>query len=373
MELASRFWMAAALIALAISCGGGGGSGGNAGSERGQCYPNHTCNDGLECLRNVCVRGNSGDGSAGVGGNPPTGGPGGTAGPLGAAGSTAGVGGGTAGAGGGIAGTGGGAAGAGGGAGASGMTGTAGIGTGGTNSTTGSAGQGAAGSANDGQPCVLPTSTTGDCNPTCAQSCGTDQGCLDSCCQTGTTTKMGEMCGGQCVDVTKDPSNCGTCGNTCGAGDVCRQAGEGSMPIGPYVCKPWCHTSPPPASIVAACSNLCSMMGPECADPLVWPFPRPPDVSRGAGGSHAWSSADACQKNCLMWAGYTGPCADMVAALANCWAHYFVCAFGIAELGSNVYLPGGTCEFRPSNCPNSPPACSMSENAAWTCVNQCAD
>ena len=31
-----------------------------------------------------------------------------------------------------------------------------------------------------------------------------------------------ELCDGQCVDLATDPNNCGSCGNQCAAGEVCR-------------------------------------------------------------------------------------------------------------------------------------------------------
>lgn len=43
------------LLLLAAGCGGGGGRPA-VGEERGACYPNETCNDGLTCLSSFCVR-----------------------------------------------------------------------------------------------------------------------------------------------------------------------------------------------------------------------------------------------------------------------------------------------------------------------------
>ena len=81
---------AAAIVAL----GCGGSSGAAPGSERGACFPNATCDQGLTCLSNFCVRvdvdGASGaSGSAGAGGN--AAGAGGVAGAGGTGGSSGGA------------------------------------------------------------------------------------------------------------------------------------------------------------------------------------------------------------------------------------------------------------------------------------------
>ncbi|HXJ23613.1 MAG TPA: hypothetical protein VMT03_25580 [Polyangia bacterium] len=49
-------WLASALIACLLGCGGGGSeSGVPAGRESGPCYSDKTCNAGLACVANVCV------------------------------------------------------------------------------------------------------------------------------------------------------------------------------------------------------------------------------------------------------------------------------------------------------------------------------
>lgn len=50
----TRFaWCSLLIGAVAIGCGGGGGKA--AGTERGPCYGNGTCNAGLVCLSDLCV------------------------------------------------------------------------------------------------------------------------------------------------------------------------------------------------------------------------------------------------------------------------------------------------------------------------------
>jgi len=155
-ELGPSLLIALSLVAFGIGCGGDGG-GKAAGVEGGACYPNDTCNNGLDCSlpSKICVRPPTG--SAGTGGGAGTTGAGGSAsaGTTGAAGTT-GVAGNAAGGTGGSAsaGTSGsaGTTGAAGTTGSAGTTGTAGAsghgGTGGSGGTTGSAGTG--GSAGSG-------------------------------------------------------------------------------------------------------------------------------------------------------------------------------------------------------------------------------
>ena len=135
-ELGPSLLIGLSLVAFGIGCGGGDGGGKAAGVEGGACYPNDTCNNGLDCSlpSKICVRPPTG--SAGTGGGAGTTGAGGSAsgGTTGAAGTT-GVAGNAAG------GTGGSAS-----AGTSGSAGTTGTaGTSGSAGTTGAAGAGGRG------------------------------------------------------------------------------------------------------------------------------------------------------------------------------------------------------------------------------------
>jgi len=144
----SAWWSGSVLFALLVA-GCGGSSGPATGSERGPCYGNGSCNTGLECLSNTCVK-PAASGAAGTSGTAGKGGAGGTGGSAATGGTTA-----TAGTGGSGAGTGGGA-GAGGSAGgtggaASGTGGTAGAGTPGTGGTAGTVGTGGTGGSIGGR------------------------------------------------------------------------------------------------------------------------------------------------------------------------------------------------------------------------------
>jgi len=143
-ELGPSLLIGLSLVAFGIGCGGGDGGGKAAGVEGGACYPNDTCNNGLDCSlpSKICVRPPTG--GAGTGGGAGTTGAGGSAsaGTTGAAGTT-GVAGNAAGGTGGSASAGtSGSAGTTGAAGTTGVAGNAAGGTGGRGGTTGSAGTG---------------------------------------------------------------------------------------------------------------------------------------------------------------------------------------------------------------------------------------
>jgi fibro-slime domain-containing protein len=141
-------WLA--LLTMAVVAGGvgcGGGSASPQGGEQQHCRPDHSCNAGLVCLSDLCVRpaggtggamggrgGSGGTGGSGTSGGAGTSGTAGTGGSTGATGGTGGATGGTGGAtgtgGGAVAGTGGSTGGATGGTGGGAIAGTGGATTG---------------------------------------------------------------------------------------------------------------------------------------------------------------------------------------------------------------------------------------------------
>jgi hypothetical protein len=97
------------------------------------------------------------------------------------------------------------------------MTGTGGRGTGGT----GTGGMGTGGSRS------------------CGTICGGGSTCINGSC--GCSVVGQELCGGNCVDVTSDNSNCGSCGHTCASDQICSDSSCATMVLG-------CQRSDPPAT-----------------------------------------------------------------------------------------------------------------------------
>jgi hypothetical protein len=97
-------------------------------------------------------------------------------------------------------------------------------GIGGAVATGGTAGAGG-GCASDEQncdgACVTLDDDPANCGQ-CGQTCAADEVCSLGACSAecaGTTTK----CGASCVDTMSDPDNCGSCGTPCADGEVCSQ------------------------------------------------------------------------------------------------------------------------------------------------------
>jgi hypothetical protein len=83
-------------------------------------------------------------------------------------------------------------------------------------------------------PCRTVGATTTEC-PT-GQACGSDLLCraiVTSC----PDPKKQLNCGGDCVDITKDPFNCGACGTACAPGEQCVADALGNPKCTPY-CAP---------------------------------------------------------------------------------------------------------------------------------------
>src|SRR6476646_7777543 len=84
-----RRWHTAILTSAVVAAlAGCSSSGGSQGGEGQPCYPNRSCNDGLVCLSNLCVRPPAGGAGAGGGGG--TNGRGGSGGSVGSTAGTTG-------------------------------------------------------------------------------------------------------------------------------------------------------------------------------------------------------------------------------------------------------------------------------------------
>jgi hypothetical protein len=97
------------------------------------------------------------------------------------------------------------------------MPGTGGRGAGGTG--TGESGTGGSGS--------------------CGTICGGGSTCIKGSC--GCSVVGQQLCGGSCIDVTSDNSNCGSCGHACASDQLCSNGSCATMVLG-------CQMSDPPAT-----------------------------------------------------------------------------------------------------------------------------
>ena len=141
-------------------------------------------------------------------------------------------------------------------------------------------------------------------------SCGDDGGC-----PTGFTD-----CGGFCFNLDVDPRNCGTCGNTCGVGEVCGAVdGEAAAvcstecAAGQEVCGNACVTLTTDRLNCGSCGNACAA-GEFC--------------SAGTCGVECGGGTTVCD----------GECRDLMTDPNHCGVCGSACA-------GNEVCSGGTCAF----------------------------
>ncbi len=88
----------------------------------------------------------------------------------------------------------------------------------------GGAADGSPDDASDATDADVPDTAVATCDPTqCASgSCDADSGaCTPPCSATNLCGAGLACCSGRCLDVTRDPRNCGACGNACSASQLC--------------------------------------------------------------------------------------------------------------------------------------------------------
>jgi fibro-slime domain-containing protein len=249
-------WLVALAIAAFTGTAGCGSSPSPQGGEQQHCYPNHSCNDGLVCLSDLCVRPTGGAGGAMGGRGGGAGGGAGTLGSAGSAGSTARSGsggsvggaagssgsGGTATGGGGSGGSGvagGGGSGGSGVAGGGGATGGGGGATGGSGGATGGSGGATGGSGG----------ATGGSAGTAGGAAGATGGAGGGAAGTGGASGTG--------GTGVDPANCGN--GVLDPGEGCddhnRNPGDGCSAICQVVADWVCPTVGAPCMLRAICGD----------------------------------------------------------------------------------------------------------------------
>jgi hypothetical protein len=94
----------------------------------------------------------------------------------------------------------------------------------------------------------------------CGNSCGAGTQCTDGLC---CPSSHPNTCSGVCIDLMTDAANCGGCGIACGAGATCT---EGlCCPTGLTACQGVCIDTVRDANNCGACNNVCGD-GQQCVD-----------------------------------------------------------------------------------------------------------
>ena len=160
------------------------------------------------------------------------------------------------------------------------------------------------------------------------------------------------LCGGACADTSTDPRNCGACGTTCGAGEIC-DGGACALvcPAGQIACDGGCHDVSTSPDHCGECGNAC-----------------------GAGEA---CSAGVCAGGCP--AGQTecaGGCFDTDTSRAHCGACGVECGDGesctdgacVAACPGGQELCDGAC-FDLGSSREHCGACGVSCDAGEVCSN----
>lgn len=189
---------------------------------------------------------------------------------------------------------------------------------------------------------------------------------LAACSQSPNATKLGgttagttcpvsgqTACGASCVSLASDPSNCGTCGTSCGPGGLC-SAGQCSCQAGLTRCNDACVDLQSNGEHCGSCDNACSgqfcSSGTcqdscpaetlECGSSCVTPAT---DALNCGGCNVVCSAQQSCQGSCVCQAGLTAcgdECVDVQGDGQHCGRCDNACAVG--ELCSAGVCQGGS-------------------------------
>ena len=115
------------------------------------------------------------------------------------------------------------------------------------------------GTANCSGVCADTMTDLRNCG-SCGNSCGAGLSCIAGACITAITCTMpSRMCGMSCVNTLTDTSNCGMCENACMAGQACRMGRcECACATGLSCCGPACFDLQSDQSNCGSCGNACT-------------------------------------------------------------------------------------------------------------------
>ncbi|UJR84356.1 MXAN_6577-like cysteine-rich protein [Sandaracinus amylolyticus] len=111
------------------------------------------------------------------------------------------------------------------------------------------------GATSCGGQCVDLASDFSNCGA-CGNACNADEVCSGSRCLTGGCPSGTTSCGGSCVDTERSATHCGECGNTCVGGSSC-MAGECTCGGGLELCDGSCVDTSTDTAHCGGCGNAC--------------------------------------------------------------------------------------------------------------------
>jgi hypothetical protein len=135
-------------------------------------------------------------------------------------------------------------------------------------------------------------------------------------------------CGGQCIDLSSDAANCGSCGQVCAQGQPCA-GGSCGCPAGATPCGGKCKQLSYDADNCGSCGHVCAV-GTPCV-----------------GGQ--------CMLNCSGNANCNGTCVDLMTDHQHCGACGVACALNETCSGSKCVCAVGKacsylCDFENDHC-----------------------
>ncbi len=188
-----------------------------------------------------------------------------------------------------------------------------------------------------------------------------------SCAASGTVA-----CGSACVDLSSDNSNCGSCGNACGATQACYAGAcctsgaqcSGCESTYPYFCatpKPACWNSPPNCASIVVCPD--GTMHGCVVDGGTF------DCDAGDGGE-CFLDAAPPPPSCGTLTACGSACVNLTSDNSNCGSCGNACGTGKGCYKGSCCTSGAQC----ASCDTGYPYyCSIPESSCWSQLPNCAN